>query len=380
MPELFKDKFNPQVIESMAAHFQAAWSEFDQVSFVDFATNDLANLELKERSKQITEAMFCYLPNDFTLASDILFASLRPYKTEDIYGLTPDNDGIVGWAIMPMADYVGWYGQGHPDLSMALLKEMTKRFSSEFGIRHFLLSENKSKTLATLKEWTTDDNYHVRRLVSEGIRPRLPWAMQLPDFIANPMPVIELLETLKDDPEEYVRRSVANNLNDIAKDHPDLAANIALKWMADADENRKKLIRHACRTLLKQSHPTALQVFGYLPVQVKKAKLKIATPTVYLNEHLEFELHLVSDSSENQSLMIDYIIHHQKKNGVTSPKVYKGKKVILKAGNTLNFTKRHPFKQVTTRVYYPGQHAVEIIVNGVSIAKSEFQFALNNTP
>ncbi|ADZ92078.1 DNA alkylation repair protein [Marinomonas mediterranea] len=376
MPELFKDKFNPHVIQSMALHFQAAWEGFDQVGFVEFATNGLTDLELKERSKHITDAMFRYLPDDFTMASDILLASLRPYKTEDIYGLTPDKDGIVGWAIMPMADYVGLYGQDHHDLSMTLLKEMTKRFSSEFGIRYFLLSDNKSKTLATLKEWTTDENYHVRRLVSEGIRPRLPWAMQLPDFITDPEPVIELLETLKDDPEEYVRRSVANNLNDIAKDHPDLAANTALKWMADADENRVKLIRHACRTLLKQSHPTALQVFGYFPVELKDAALKIKTPTVYLNEHLEFELLLESDTPENQSLMIDYIIHHQKKNGVTSPKVFKGKKVILKAGETLNFSKRHPFKQVTTRTYYSGQHAIEIIVNGVSIAKSEFQFFL----
>ncbi|MBJ7538745.1 DNA alkylation repair protein [Marinomonas transparens] len=375
--EPFKDKFNLAVIESMAVHFQSAWGDFDHAGFIEYATNDLANLELKERSKQITDAMWRYLPDDFALAADALLASLRPYAHEDIYGLTPDEEGIVGWAIMPMADYVGLYGQAHHALSMTLLKEMTKRFSSEFGIRYFLLSDNKSKTLDTLKQWTTDENYHVRRLVSEGIRPRLPWAMQLPEFIVDPSPIIELLETLKDDDEEYVRRSVANNLNDIAKDHPDLVADIALKWIGDADEKRKKLIRHACRTLLKQGHPKALQVFGYLPPQLKDVQLNVKTPEVFINGHLEFELNLVSSSAKNQSLMIDYIIHHQKKNGLTAPKVFKGKKVILEAGETLNFSKRHPFKKVTTRVYYAGQHTVEITINGISVASTEFQLSLD---
>jgi len=379
MSELFKDKFNPQVIDSMASHFYAAWTGFDQISFLEYAKNDLAHLELKERSKQITDAMWRNLPDDFVLAADILLASLRPYTNDDIYGLTPDEEGIVGWAIMPMADYVGLYGQSHPALSMTLLKEMTKRFSSEFGIRYFLLSDNKAKTLATLKQWTRDENHHVRRLVSEGLRPRLPWAMQLPEFIMDPTPVIELLETLKDDEEEYVRRSVANNLNDIAKDHPDLVAGIAIKWMDDADEKRRKLIRHACRTLLKQSHPIALQAFGYLPPQIENTKLTIRTPEVYLNERLEFELSLTSSSAKNQSLMIDYIIHHQKKNGSTSPKVFKGKTMTLEAGKTLNVTKRHPFKKVTTRVYYSGQHTIEIIINGVSVATSAFHFFLKKS-
>ncbi len=166
---------------------------------------------------------------------------------------------------MPMAHYVGLRGHDHFDLSMTLLKAFTKRFSSEFGIRFFLL-DDPEQTLSVLKQWTKDEDKHVRRLVSEGSRPRLPWAMRLPLFIKDPAPVIVLLELLKDDNDEYVRRSVANNLNDIAKDHPSVVADIAGQWMQGADKQRQQLIRHACRTLIKQGNKKVLRVFGFKPV------------------------------------------------------------------------------------------------------------------
>ena len=259
---------------------------------------------------------------------------------------------------------------------MILLNAMTRRFTSEFSIRFFLLA-SPEETLNTLKNWLQDDNKHVRRLISEGTRPRLPWAMQLPSFIQNPTPVIELLEALKDDPEEYVRRSVANNLNDIAKDHPDLVADIAKKWMQGADINRQKLIRHACRTLLKQGNQKALEVFGYGKPKLGSIKLEIHEEQVKLNGNLEFSLSIESTSESDQSLMIDYVIHHQKKNGKTTPKVFKWKKATLLAGKSLSMSKKHPFKAITTRVYYNGLHEVEILVNGQSIAKNSFFLSID---
>lgn len=377
MAEPFKNLFNDTVIEKMATHFQRHYTEFDAQGFVEAACHQLETLELKERSAQITEAMVTYLPKDFTHAGNILLASLAPAPdscadTDDSH---TEESGIAGWAIMPMADYVGKYGIDHHAFSMTLLKAMTRRFTSEFGIR-FLLLAAPEKTLSILESWITDDDKHVRRLISEGTRPRLPWAMQLPNFIQDPAPVIQLLEKLRDDPEEYVRRSVANNLNDIAKDHPNLVADIAVNWMKEANKNRQRLLRHACRTLLKQGNTTALQAFGYDIPQLKNYQLDIATPKVAINQSLVFSFSLSSDRHKDQALMIDYVIHHQKKNGTTSPKVFKWKKVILPAKQTLSMTKKHAFKLITTRAYYSGQHSVEILINGVSVAKDDFSLIL----
>ncbi|MDH5218164.1 MAG: DNA alkylation repair protein, partial [Gammaproteobacteria bacterium] len=235
------------------------------------------------------------------------------------------------------------------------------------------LMASPEKTLSTLKKWTNDRDEHVRRLVSEGTRPRLPWAMRLPIFIENPSPVIELLESLKDDEHEYVRRSVANNLNDIAKDHPDLVAEIAARWMKDANKERKRLIRHACRTLMKNGHKRTLGIFGYEAPEIHKADIDLLTPTVTFGQALAFTLSIRSSSEYDQPLMIDYIIHHRKANGKTSPKVFKWKTTNLTAKKTIRISKRHAIKQITTRVYHPGAHALEIMINGVLVAKEDFE-------
>jgi 3-methyladenine DNA glycosylase AlkC len=380
MTEPFKNLFNENLINQMAEHFHRHWKDFDKQEFVSAACHKLETLELKARSQQITAAMSRYLPDDFKHAGQILLASLAPElkeaapKSEEEASI--ESDGVSGWAIMPMGDYVGIHGLTHHDLSMSLLNAMTRRFTSEFSIRFFLLA-SQEETLDTLRSWLQDDNMHVRRLISEGTRPRLPWTMQLPRFIQNPTPVIELLDALKDDPEEYVRRSVANNLNDIAKDHPDLVADIAQKWMQGADINRQKLIRHACRTLLKQGNSKALDVFGYGKATLGKKELKVHDEQVRLNGHLEFSLSIESTSENDQSLMVDYVIHHQKKNGKTTPKVFKWKKATLLAGKRLSMSKKHPFKAITTRVYYNGLHEVEILINGQSIAKSGFFLSID---
>jgi 3-methyladenine DNA glycosylase AlkC len=375
MPEPFKNFFNTQIILGMATSFQGQWSEFESEKFFDAASKNLDALELKQRSEQIMDEMIAHLPNNFVKAGEIILGSLSPPRDGDIFGVTVGEDGIAGWAIMPMAHYVGLRGHDHFDLSMTLFKELTKRFTSEFGIRFFLL-ESPEKTLSTLKEWTNDSDRHVRRLVSEGTRPRLPWAMQLPLFIQNPSPVIELLDMLKDDEEEYVRRSVANNLNDIAKDHPEIVADIAEKWMRGASKNREKLIRHGCRTLIKNGHKKVLRVFGYKPPQIQQAAINIKTPEVVFGGALEFSLSILSDALHAQPLMIDYILHHKKANGKTTPKVFKWRTKTLEANKLLTLTKKHAIKKITTRVYYPGFHRLEVMVNGVSVGMAEFNLLI----
>ena len=375
MPEPFKNFFNEDVILGMATHFKKQWQEFDDKAFVKTALNNLEALELKARSEQITNSMIQYLPEDFEQAGKIMLACLGRELGDKITDESIDRSGISGWGVMPMTHYVGLQGQDHIDLSMTLLKEMTKRFSSEFGIRFFLL-ESTEQTLSILKTWARDSNHHVRRLASEGSRPRLPWAMRLPMFINDPTPVIDLLALLKDDDKEYVRRSVANSLNDIAKDHPDVVAELAEQWMKGANIDRKRLIRHGCRSLIKNGHKKALEVLGYGLPRLAQAEIKILTPEVEFGSDLQFTLTIVSDSNQDQSLMIDYLIHHQKANGRTSPKVFKWKDITLGAEKTLTSTKKHGFKKITTRVDYPGTHRVEVMVNGVSVGDAEFQLLM----
>ncbi len=367
MPEPFKNLFNEKIISYMGNHLERVWPEFDKVAFVAMAIDNLETLELKQRSAQITDALTAFLPGDFEQAGTIMLDSLA--QNDD------SEDGIKGWAIMPMADYAGLYGQEHFDISMTLFKEMTKRFSAEFGIRHFLINQSE-RTLAVLKTWADDPSHHVRRLISEGTRPRLPWAMGLPDFVADPAPILPLLEALKDDGEEYVRRSVANNLNDIAKDHPDIVADIAVQWLKDASKNRQRLIRHACRTLIKKGHKKTLAALGYGTPQVTLERLEILTPEVDFGTALIFDMTLTSTSDKPQNLIIDYAIHHQKANGTTSAKIFKWKVIELKPSVTLKAKKKHAIRKITTRVYYPGKHGVEIFINGVSLAQKDFELAI----
>jgi len=382
MPEPFKNLFNVELIDGMAKHFKKHAASFDEDRFVIAATENLDALELKARSDQITQAMHDYLPADFEMAAEVILASLGTPLLDELRTLVVDDQGLSGWVVtMPISYFVGLYGKQHFELSMKLFKELTKRGTSEFGIRLFLLAYPE-KTVAILNTWIESDNYHVRRLISEGSRPRLPWGLALPVFKKSPLSVIKLLEQLKDDPEEYVRRSVANNLNDIAKDHPDLVADIAQQWSIGASAQRHKLIKHACRSLLKQGHPKTLQVMGYHPPQLKQVRLNVKNRIITLGSALEFSFSIVSDSEEEQALMIDYIIHHQKANGSTAPKVFKWRSLQLAAHQVFNASKARGMKKITTRQYYAGLHKLEIVVNGMSVAETDFQLimpALKNT-
>jgi 3-methyladenine DNA glycosylase AlkC len=375
MPEPFKNLLNEAVIKGMAAHFKKNWPEFDEEAFVNQTISGLDKLELKERTDRITDAMQAYFPQDFEDAGAIILASLGVLLEDDLSLNVIDEEGISGWAVMPLTYFVGRFGMQHFELSMKLFKAMTKRASSEFGIRYFLL-ESPECALAVLNTWAADSNHHVRRLVSEGTRPRLPWGMRLPLFIKDPSPVVELLELLKDDKEEYVRRSVANNLNDIAKDHPDLVADIAEKWMLGASNARLKLIRHACRTLIKQGHSKTLRVLGYKPPEIAQINLELLNPVVEFGGALAFSLSLSSDSEEDQALMIDYVIHHKKANGKTTPKVFKWRDTSLPRKNSVTISKKHALKKITTRVYYPGEHQVEVMINGVSVGMAKFELLM----
>lgn len=237
MSTLFKEVFNSLSITQMGAAIFHTWSKFDQATFFALATHDLSALEMKARSNQIVSALTLTLPDDFTHAAHILVQSLAPVHAIDKSSSgwtnnTAAEQGIGNWLIMPSADYIALHGNTpeHFDLSMAALHAMTKRFSAEFAIRKFIITQ-PTKTFNILQQWTRDPDKHVRRLVSEGSRPRLPWGVRLQGLVLDPSPTLALLESLKNDPEDYVRLSVANHLNDIAKDHPALVNNLVTDWL-----------------------------------------------------------------------------------------------------------------------------------------------------
>lgn len=375
MPEPFKNSFSRALIRGMADHFARVWPAFDRDGFMSAASIRLEKLELKQRSAQITAAMADFLPDDFRKSSAIILASLAPIAGVNIGNTKVNANGIDGWAVMPMSDYVGLFGGDHFDIAMSLQKEMTRRSSSEFGIRYLILKDPE-RALATMATWTDHADHHVRRLVSEGSRPRLPWGMRLPVFVADPMPLLPLLEVLKDDESEYVRRSVANNLNDIAKDHSNIVARLADKWLHKADKNRRKLVKHACRSLIKQGHKETLAALGFGPPKLELEYFKITTPVVNFGEPLLFELGLTSTSKQSQPLIIDYAIHHRKANGNTTPKVFKWKTITLSQKESHAAIRKHPLRKITTRVYYPGTHRVEVLINGVSFGGGEFELVM----
>ncbi|GMQ94548.1 MAG: DNA alkylation repair protein [Acidimicrobiia bacterium] len=355
----------------MAGHLEAQLDEFDRTGFETAILDELEQLELKARAQMIADHLYEALPADQSDRDSILKTMLHPVEDYDAYSQCDEN-GVRGWAVLPMSMVVGQHGLDDFEQSLELLADMTSRFSSELAVRYFLL-EDQVRALAIMGKWVTDPSPHVRRLVSEGTRPRLPWAMQLPQLIADPSPMFPYLEALRDDDEEYVRRSVANHLNDIAKDHPDLVADLATAWMADADKNRERLVRHACRTLIKDGHPVALEAFGFTPPKVELESLAIESPRVTFGDRLEFTADLRSTSEEPQSLVIDYLVHFQKANGTLVGKVFKWKRLTIGPGEVRTLERSHPIRPITTRRYYPGIQGVSLRINGRDFGYAEFE-------
>ncbi len=375
--EPFKNKFSVEVIEHMGHTFSQICSAFEKKLFVELASNQLDNLELKQRSEQITQALLACLPSDYDTAIEAILNSLAPMRTlndvDDEAGF-----GLHGWAIMPICDVVVALGINNDDrfeVSLDTLFCLTMRFSAEFAIRPFL-HDNPEKTLEVLNTRLNDPSHHVRRLISEGTRPRLPWGMRLPKFIEQPKLVLPILKKLRDDPSEYVRRSVANNLNDIAKDHPNMVAGLATEWSKGANPNRNKLIKHACRTLLKQGHPTVLSLYGYLPAELKSAKLQLNKNKLHIGDSICLYLNLLSSSKKNQKLLVDYIVYHQKANGSLQPKVFKWRTIELSPNASIELSKEHSFKPVTTRKYYQGLHKIAVLINGKEFESTSFELVI----
>ncbi len=361
MAEPLKHLIGPHTARDTADAVARAWPPFDHAAFLTDTLPVIDSLELMQRGQCIADALHRHLPGDFKTAARILSDCLPAREVS----------GLSGWALLSFNQYIARHGRGHLTTALDLLKALTPHFTAEFGIRPFI-AEEQDAALAVISSWVLDPNHHVRRLASEGTRPRLPWAMRLPQLVADPTPILPILEALLDDPEDYVRRSVANSLNDIAKDHPDLVADFVERHAKGASKERLWLLKHASRTLIKKGHGKALANFGFAALTDVAATLTLASDRIDFPGELTFEIRLANTGAEARTVLVDYAIHHQKKDGSLSPKVFKGKSLTIAACDSVTIAKRHAFRPITTRVYHPGRHRLEIMVNGLVQTGADF--------
>ena len=366
-----KDGLGSDAVKRIATTLRAAEPDFDTVAFRRSAMRGLKALELKARVGHVIGALRQHLPQDFLQALDVLVRAGALWERR-----SETSGEFHGFAAWPVIDFVGKHGLDHPKESLDALRELTGLFSAEFAIRPFL-ERHERLTLARLRRWTKDPDPDVRRLVSEGTRPRLPWGGRLKRFQVDPTPVIDLLERLKDDDALYVRRSVANNLNDISKDHPERVVDLVSKWSRNASDERLWIVRHATRTLVKAGHPGALKVLGFDPkAKVDVVDLSVTPQELKLGGALSLSFELRSRARTAQPLIVDYAVHHVKKSGERTAKVFKLKTLELAPKARVPVKKKHSIRKISTRVYYPGRHLVEVLVNGTSRGTAEFDLKL----
>ena len=373
MAEPFKNLIDRRLLETAGAQLQRAWAKFPRAEFVRLATDGLDRLELKARVLQVAAALEATLPADFERAAAVLERSLaKATDSAELKGLVAGEHGLAGWIIWPLGEFVARRGLPHPERALDCLRELTQRLTAEFAIRPFLV-EHEQLTLRTLRQWCRDPSPHVRRLCSEGSRPRLPWGLRLQRFCQDPQPTLPILAALQDDPSEYVRRSVANHLNDIAKDHPQVIASWLGEHLPAAGPQRRALLKHACRTLIKKGDRAVLAAWGLDRPLRGAAELAIAPARAKVGGAVELAVTLRSTAKQPQKLVVDYVVHRVRKDGSTAPKVWKGWTLELGAGETRELVRRHSLQKVTTRTDHPGRHAVELLVNGVVVASGAFE-------
>jgi 3-methyladenine DNA glycosylase AlkC len=364
--EPFKNEFAYAKARLIGAALKRAHPAFSTAKFNKGLEAALEPLELKQRMQLIADRIEACLPDDPRLMFPVLTAALASGAS--------DTSGLRGFPVWSLTEIVARRGLAHFDESMAALREMTKRFTAEFAIRPFLRA-HPQRTLKQLHAWCGDPDEHVRRLVSEGSRPLLPWGGNLTELLEPPHPTLALLEKLHRDPSDYVRLSVSNHLNDFSKHHPALVIATLTRWRGanPGDPRLEKLARHACRTLLKAGHAEALEFHGYGAAKSLQLDVfELAQTTVKTGGSLGYRIIIRNASKRPVKVMFDYAIHHRKANGSLSPKVFKGRVRELAPGESWEITGRHSLKPVTTRVYHPGIHRFEPRINGKVFPAREF--------
>lgn len=359
---VMNELINPRVVGSLGRILAAAAPD-GRFTRVAGAAEHLEGLGLRERTDLLSRALLADLPGDYA-------------GTASVFRRALDDPDFTGWMIWPVTEAAATRAldSGGPDDfedCLALLARLTPRLTAEFAIRR-LLAADLDRALAVVRSWTSHPDWHVRRLASEGTRAYLPWAIRVPEITDRPDATLPILDALYRDPVVDVRRSVANHLNDLARHAPDEVVAAAAGWMAAPDENTPWVVRHGLRTLLKKAHPGALELLGFRPALIAVTPPRLESTAVELPGELAFAFEITNNGAAEARLAVDFVVHYAKANGSLAEKVFKLATPVLGAGESRTFSKRHAFRQMTTRVHHPGGHALQLQVNGVRYPATGF--------
>ncbi|WP_210486118.1 DNA alkylation repair protein [Rufibacter aurantiacus] len=364
MPALLKDVYSPQFYDKFGQVLKTILPQFDQEQFrqLIFAEGWEAK-ELKERMRHTARMLHHFLPWNFPEAVGVILQTIQQLRERQF--------PVQHVEFMFFPDYVELYGLEDLETSVWAMEQITQFISCEFAVRPFLL-KYPERMMAQMLAWSTHDHHAVRRFSSEGCRPRLPWAMALPFLKRDPSPILPILENLKADASEFVRRSVANNLNDISKDNPELVLELLAQWKGQTKKT-DWVVKHGCRTLLKQGHTEVLQYFGFNgAAHLEVSGFKVLTPQVALGQDLLFAFSLKNTSETPQKVRLEYGVYYKKAKNSLARKVFKISEREFAPIEETNITRRQSFKFITTRRYYPGEHRVSVIVNGQEKVIADF--------
>ena len=364
MAEPLKYGYNQAFFDHLCECISTNMPSFNKTLFLkEIHAKNWEDLELKERMRRISTTLRNHLDADYKSSLKQLISIIK--------SLQKNQRGEYGYEYMFLPDYIEVFGQKEHIASLKAITSVTQFSSCEFAVRPFIIKDSEM-LYRQMMIWAVHKHKMVRRLASEGFRPRLPWAMALPELKKDPSPLLPMLELLINDEAETVRRSVANNLNDISKDHPNLVIELAQKWYGESQET-DWVIKHACRSLLKQGIPEVMEIFGLgynKNIQVSKPDIKINS--IQLGDHLEFNFELENKSNSYILVRLEYAIYYQKANGSLSKKVYKISEKEYPGNTDSNIIRRQSFKPISTRKFHSGLHQLALVINGKEFEKVDF--------
>lgn len=361
---LIKDIYNKAFYERLAASLESVVPNFNSGGFMKaILSAAFYQMEWKERVQHTTKVLHDFMPKNFAESTKLMELIVEQLRA--------DGFGEQGLVFMFLPDYIATYGLDDFENAVRALEFLTQFISAEFAVRPFLLKYG-DLMMAEMLRMSTHSNHHVRRFASEGSRPRLPWGAAIPALKKDPTLILPILENLKNDSSEYVRRSIANNLNDITKDNPHVVISIAKKWKGSGKET-DAIIKHACRSLLKSGHPEILSFYGLDASNLSVIDFKIETPKIKIGGEVEFSFLLKNEDKIERYIRLEYTLYYLKNNGALAGKVFKISEKSYPAGAEVKIKRKQSFKLITTRKFYAGHHKLAIMVNGLQTEIGDFE-------
>jgi 3-methyladenine DNA glycosylase AlkC len=361
---LIKDIYNKHFYEKLAASLEKVVPNFDGKKFMKAVLSDaFYKMEWKERVQHTTKILHNFMPRNFAESAKLM--------GQIVEQLRADGFGEQGLVFMFLPDYIATYGLNDFEDSVRALEFLTQFISAEFAVRPFLLKYG-DRMMVEMLRMSRHPNHHVRRFASEGSRPRLPWGAAIPALKKDPTLILPILENLKNDSSAYVRRSVANNLNDITKDNPDVVIGIAKRWKGQGKET-DAIIKHACRSLLKSGHPEILSFYGLDANSLSIKDFEIETPKINIGGEVEFSFTIKNEDKIERYIRLEYTLYYLKNNGGLAGKVFKISEKPYPAGAEIKVKRKQSFKLITTRKFYIGHHKLAIMVNGLEAVIGDFE-------